>query len=106
MGIVGGDIIELQKGAPALGIVHNSNYKEEKVTLKKGGFFIIYTDGLTESRNQYGEFFGRERLVKYVKSIQDQSALQIGDGLVSLAERFASNAKQFDDLSLIVIKKT
>ena len=105
IGIVNGEMKELQKGAPALGIVHNSNYKEEKVTLKKGDFFVIYTDGLTESRNQYGEFFEKERLVKYIKSIQDQSASQIGDGLVSLAERFASNAKQFDDLSLIVIKK-
>jgi len=106
VGKIGNEIKEMSKGAPALGIIHHSKYKEESVVLKKGDFFVIYSDGLTEAQNQKGDFFLKERLMQIVGSIMDESATAIGEKLISATDRFIGGAKQFDDLSLIVIKKS
>ena len=105
IGMVGKKLIEMSKGAPALGIVHNSRYKQESITLKKNDFLIIYSDGLTEAQDERGEFFGKERLTEFVKSTGRLNSTEIGEKLARLAEDFIGSAKQFDDLSLIVIKK-
>jgi len=98
-------IEELPKGAAALGIRKDGKYKEEEITLTEGEALIIYSDGLTETRNKAGSFYDESRLREALKSCAGRSAQAIGRMLIQSVEEFRGETKAYDDLSLIVIKK-
>ncbi len=50
-------IEQLQKNAPALGLVKEAAFREQNIVLNQNDFVIIYSDGLTEAQNESGEFF-------------------------------------------------
>jgi sigma-B regulation protein RsbU (phosphoserine phosphatase) len=99
-------IQEMQQGAPALGIRPDSKYMEQNLTLKKNDILIVYSDGLTEARNEEGEFYGDTRLLELLKSTPKASAEKIGASMLAHVKNFIGNARANDDLSLIVVKRT
>ena len=99
-------IEEMPKGSTALGIQANSSYTEQQIELKKGEYLLIYSDGLTESRNEQGDFLGEQRLFQLLPKLQHLSAEQFGKKLLEYIEQFIGNASQNDDLSIILLKRT
>ncbi|HLA69498.1 MAG TPA: SpoIIE family protein phosphatase [Bacteroidota bacterium] len=82
-----------------------SNATEEKtILLKKGDLCLFYTDGITESRNEAGEEFGYERLVMLAAEIQNQSAREIQDRILTEIKAYCGKAAFGDDLTLVVMK--
>jgi len=57
-----GSVDLLAKYSPAIGAFSGLSYRSGRVKLRKGDVFILYTDGVTEARND-GSFFGEERLI-------------------------------------------
>ena len=55
-------IDEMPKGAPALGLMPNAPFMEQSTSLEVGDLLLVYSDGVTEARNEEGEFFDDERL--------------------------------------------
>ena len=64
----GNKIIEMPKGDPALGIIADTIYTEQKISLKKGDLLVAYSDGITEARDEHGNFFGEKQLLDLIKS--------------------------------------
>jgi len=96
---------ELPHGAPALGIHAKAAYKTHHIHLHPGDLMLIYSDGLTEARNEAGTFFGEQRLINLLPQYQDLPTEKIGKKLVSAVEHFIGDARQNDDLSLVVIRR-
>ena len=46
-----------------LGVRSDLEFPEDRVTLEPGDTFALFTDGLTEARNDTRELFGSQRLV-------------------------------------------
>ena len=67
---------------------------------------VCYTDGITESINQKGEYFGKERLMNIVKDNKDYSAEEIKDKVMAKFTSFMEKAPVTDDISLIILKRT
>jgi hypothetical protein len=103
--IKGSELQELSKGSPALGLISNTQYTEESVEIFSGNFLIVYSDGIIESRNQYGEFFGNVRLNTLIKNFNDLTSEQAGEKVLSSVQQFVGNARQHDDISLIILKR-
>jgi serine phosphatase RsbU (regulator of sigma subunit) len=99
-------IEQLQKDAPALGILLNSEFIEQSTSLEKDNFMIIYSDGLTEAQNELGEFFSENRLMNLLKNIKAKSSEQLGNFILSEVDLFSGKAPSHDDLTLVVIQKT
>lgn len=97
---------ELPKGELALGLSRNAVYHSRHHTLKAGEVFFAFSDGLTEARNEAGEFFGAERLLALLTEIRANPASTIGEITVSQVRRFTGEARANDDLSILVVKKT
>ena len=95
----------LQKGGPALGIVPEAVYSEQREELQDNDVLIVYSDGLTEARNASGEFFGEDRLLSLLPRIRTTSAEEIGFQLVDAVDQFIEGEKASDDLSLIILKR-
>jgi len=99
-------ISELMKGEPALGLMESFKYTERLLNLNSGDIFIAYSDGVTEAQNEREEFFGVERLLKFIPKIKNLlSADKIGQEIVDEVDYFIGNAPSSDDLSLIILKR-
>ncbi len=98
-------ISEMQKGEPALGLMSKFNYIENSLELHSGEIFFAYSDGLSEAQNEYGDFFGIERVKRLLPQLKNYDAARIGQIVVGEVDRFVGNASRFDDLSLVILKK-
>jgi hypothetical protein len=98
-------IEQLQKNAPALGLILESDFAEQTISLVQNDFLIVYSDGLTEAQNESGEFFGETRLSELLKNIKSTSAEQLGSYILSNVDLFTGKAPAHDDLTLVVLKK-
>jgi serine phosphatase RsbU (regulator of sigma subunit) len=101
----GGAILETKKGDPAIGIVPEFSYSEHQVLLETGEVLLIYSDGLTEAKNEQGQFFGVQRLMDILPRLSNSDARNIGELLVQDVDRFVGEAKVYDDLSLVVLRR-
>jgi sigma-B regulation protein RsbU (phosphoserine phosphatase) len=104
--IRGQGIEETAKGGPALGIVADVECEERTVELGTGEMFIAYSDGLTEAKNIDGDFFGQQRLIDFLLRLGNLDARAVGTALVAEVDRFSGGAQAYDDLSLVVLKRT
>lgn len=96
---------EMTPGAPALGINLEARYAEQSVELKPEDLLLVYSDGLTEARNEQDAFFGETRLLNLLPRLVDLSPEKMGIRLLNAVENFIGDARRSDDLSLIILKK-
>jgi hypothetical protein len=74
--------------------------------LAKGDRLILYTDGIIETRNRTGEFFGDDRLEAFVKGHSSDSADCIADKFIEHLNMWSGRSQERaldDDLTLIVV---
>jgi len=79
---------------------------ELTVQLEHGDVVVLYTDGVTDARNEAGEFFGLERLIEVVESSWGCSSREIIRRIRQSTVAFAGDAEPADDLTLVVLHVT
>src|SRR5262245_7778365 len=87
-----------------LGIFEETSYDEWSVTLEPGDIVIFHSDGIAESMNSEGQFFGTERLRKLVETHHELSATELSDLILREVDWFAQGAPLSDDRTLVVLK--
>src|SRR5882724_5310570 len=87
-----------------LGIFEETNYDEWGVTLDPGDIVIFHSDGIAETMNSEGQFFGTERLRKLVETHHESTATEISDLILREVDWFAQSAPLSDDRTLVVLK--
>ena len=80
-------------------------FKEQELDLPPEALLIVYSDGLTEARNEKDEFFGEERFNALLPGLQGMSAEQAGLVIFEEVERFVGDARASDDFSIIILKR-
>src|SRR5271167_4149958 len=96
------DKIELT-GFP-LGIFDDVQYDEWGVTLESGNFLIFHSDGIAETANAEGQFFGTTRLMRLIEQHHERTAAEIADLVLREVDWFTQNAPLSDDRTLVVLK--
>ena len=82
-----------------------TNATEESVLhLAVGELCILYTDGITESRNAEGDEFGYERLQEASLRFRDGSANEVKNRILETVRTFTGNPTYDDDMTLVVLK--
>jgi sigma-B regulation protein RsbU (phosphoserine phosphatase) len=68
---------------------------------------ILYTDGVTEAQDAMREEYGETRLLDVVANGQQngRSTLNIATHILSDIKQFAGDVPQFDDITLMVLKR-
>lgn len=82
-------------------LFENVKFNEKELYLNKGDKILIYTDGLTETTNYFGEFFGEDRLVKWIRKNRNEK--QFVKKLINEVEIFRYN-KQVDDIAILYLE--
>src|SRR6516164_3930523 len=96
------DRIELA-GFP-LGIFEEVNYEEWSVTLDPGDILVFHSDGIAETANSEGQFFGTTRLRKLIEQHHERAAAEIADLVLREVDWFTHSAPLSDDRTLVVLK--
>jgi serine phosphatase RsbU (regulator of sigma subunit) len=83
-----------------LGVMEDTEYDEEVVTLEGGDSVMLYTDGVIEAMDEHERFYTQARLEELISKgptrANDAAANLLGD-----LERFFKDKPQNDDLTLV-----
>ncbi|HSS44699.1 MAG TPA: PP2C family protein-serine/threonine phosphatase, partial [Thermoanaerobaculia bacterium] len=101
-----GEITQLASTGVPVGMLPNSTWREETVVLERGDLFCVYTDGVTEAGNESEEEFGLERLSALLAAGGARPAQELCDSVFARVARFASGMPQYDDQTLLLLRRT
>ena len=100
-----GEIEELPNTGMALGVLEEADFAQAgPVRIDPGDTVLIGTDGIWETRNPAGEFFGKQRLRDLVAALTDRCAEEIRQAVVDAVAAFRQVRPQEDDVTLVVIR--
>jgi sigma-B regulation protein RsbU (phosphoserine phosphatase) len=86
-----------------LGIFEDGAWEQGVAQLAPGDMLLLYTDGIPDTQNAAGEFFGEVRLLTSARASLGSPAQDIRDSIVASVHEFAGDAPQLDDIALLVI---
>lgn len=98
------EIIRLEEGGAVVGLLPNFPYTQAAVPLEIGDVLVAFTDGISEAMNPEDEEWGEDELLNAAKACDGLSAAETILRLVDGADRFASGAKQHDDMTVMVVR--
>jgi len=100
-----GEVEMLPCTGMALGLFPARTYEEQSFDLRDGDLLAIYSDGVTDAQNEEEHEFGTERLVEVLKKHFSEPAAAVVDRVFEAIDAFAGSAPQFDDITMLVLKR-
>ncbi len=97
-----GSCDRLREGGDVLGIFPERTYEYGEVALAPGDRIVLFTDGLTEVRNETGEEFGEARLLELLTKNQSLCAADLQKEILQAVTEY-SDGEFADDVTLIVV---
>ncbi len=101
-----GKIRRMESCGLCLGMFPDVEYKVQTVALNPGDIVLLFTDGITESRNKENKEFEENKLLKILKKDSKLSAQELVNEIQEEVKNFTSGTEQMDDMTVVVIKKT
>jgi sigma-B regulation protein RsbU (phosphoserine phosphatase) len=99
-------LTELTRTGMLVGVEAETSYAQRKLSLMPGDFILLYTDGITEAIDAQTQPFGEQRLRQIVRAYRRGTADEIVAGVQRALEDFTVSMEPFDDITLLVIKRT
>jgi phosphoserine phosphatase RsbU/P len=101
-----GTVDRLKSESIPLGIEINEKYSAGTTFLQPNELLVIYTDGVTEARNERGEQFGESRLLSLLQPRLEERASATLAGIMKNLDDFVGPADQHDDITCLVVTRT
>ncbi len=101
----GRDPRRLTEGGTMIGIMDGFPFQESSVELKPGDTLVVYSDGVSEAMSGDKEQFGEARLTELLLKNFGSSAKDLTDKMVNSVRAHAGNAPQYDDITVVVIRR-
>jgi serine phosphatase RsbU (regulator of sigma subunit) len=89
-----------------IGIMDDVDYGQARVKMDPGDTVVMYTDGITEMRNEDREEYGAVRLQKMIMTHTDLDANELVETIVDDVEKFRGDVLPHDDMTLLVLKRS
>ena len=86
-----------------VGYFAETPYSEYCIKLEKGSKLYVYTDGVTEARDDNSQF-GMDRLVANLVTLEEQTPDNICNGVLSELRTFMGDNLQFDDITMLCLE--
>ena len=101
----GGQFVSIpEKHGFILAGIKGSQYKNQEITLGKGDKVFVFTDGVSEAKNEYGEMYTITRALRVLTQHKDESPKEILIKVKEDIDKFVSGAPQFDDLTMLCVE--
>lgn len=92
------------KSGLLLGCFKECKLTDEEITLKPGESITLYTDGITEARDEQGRFFGEKRLLEVFNKHEYSFTVEIHHTVKDEVAAFVKDAPQSDDITFVSMK--
>jgi phosphoserine phosphatase RsbU/P len=102
--VIGDSITELSEGGTVIGMFEEFPYMQGTVKCEPGSLLVVFSDGLTEPENVYGEEFGIQRLKDEVLRQRSMPPQHIAENLIAAAEQWAGTPEQADDITVVIAR--
>jgi sigma-B regulation protein RsbU (phosphoserine phosphatase) len=99
-----GRLMALEATAMPVGLVEGVSFPVAVQKLAAGDKLVIYSDGVTESQNSHGEFFGKKRLREVVAAHAAERSTAIHDAIQEAVSAFSESTRQSDDITVVVLE--
>ncbi len=100
-----GKITRLESSGLCLGMFPDVEYKARSIAMNLGDTALLFTDGITESRNKENKEFEEEKLIKLLKKNSKLSSQELIKEIQDEVEVFTAGTEQMDDMTVVAIKK-
>jgi phosphoserine phosphatase RsbU/P len=85
-------------------VIAQAKYVVKEITLAHDDLILAFTDGIPDTQDINGEFFGNERLQALLTPNPTPAGLL--NKIESELNQFIGKAEQFDDITLLAIKRS
>ena len=99
-----GAVERLSVGGMPLGVMDAAQYEAGEVTLEAGDWLALFTDGVIEAENPAQQQYSEERLLVMLRWGVQMTPAMLLDAILQDITRFAANAPQHDDITLMLVK--
>lgn len=89
------------KHCPPIGIVEGAEYKEYVLHIDTGDKLFVYTDGVPEAIDTGDEQYGTDRLLRVLNINELVEMQRLLPAVKRDIDRFAKEAEQFDDITMM-----
>jgi sigma-B regulation protein RsbU (phosphoserine phosphatase) len=98
-------VTSLDSNGFPMGLFHDGRYQSTSICLASGDSLLLYTDGLTEARNQAGAEYGQERLSAWAAQHRKLPPAQLIEACLEDLASFRDVGPATDDLTLMVLRR-
>ena len=100
----GGDAERLPALDPPLGLGAEAPRSGKRKWDASGDLLLLFTDGVSDARNQDGDRFGEERVLEIARTHHADSSATIVDRVFAALHEFIGSARVPDDLTVVVLR--
>jgi len=100
-----GTVERLKSENIPLGIELKEIYKTRVTRLEPHDLLVIYTDGVTEARNEDQEQFGEARLMALLPIAGDEKSALTLTNVMHVLDEFVGAAPQHDDITCLIVRR-
>ncbi len=97
--------LDVQSNLP-VGVFEDFHYVQQETLFDKPTTLFLYTDGLTEARNQQRKLFGSDRLIEVLADNPSVSPSDLLQRMTDAVKAFTEDTEQSDDLTMLTIRYT
>ncbi len=102
-----GDLEILRTGGMALGITEKiGDYlKEKELNINYDDIIILYTDGITEAKNEKEDLLTLKHFCEIIKECYNPTLQIMLENILEQIKKYTGKAEQYDDMTLVIIKR-
>jgi len=101
-----GEVVTLGSTGTPLGLMPPGlPFGERELSVEPGDTLVLFSDGVPEAQNRQDEEFGEARLVACVREAAGDGSAAMIDRIMASIDAFAGDAPQFDDITILVVRR-
>lgn len=97
-------VIALDTNGFFIGISDSTVFEEKEISVEKGDRLLLYTDGVTEIKNDTHDHFGEKRLAQFMIKNHNCSGNEFCTSLIRELDKFSPIKKRTDDIAYLYIE--
>ena len=96
--------LKKEKHSLPLAVDKDTTFINESIRLNKGDVVYLYTDGVTDSRNESGVLFGEKRLIEALNRETNIEVKNVIQNVLWQIDGFIDKAIQHDDITMLILQ--
>ncbi|HEX8160525.1 MAG TPA: SpoIIE family protein phosphatase [Pyrinomonadaceae bacterium] len=100
----GGAVERLDVGGTVLGAFDWARYEEAATAFGAGDLLLVFSDGITEARDESGEEYGDERLAEFARANRHLTTVDLRDAVFDEIDAWTGGRERDDDQTVVILK--